>query len=138
MVKIIAPEETFPLRRSVLRKNMPNEPHEFNGDFDENTFHLGYFEENNLLGIVTLMSSGDIAQLRGMAVDENHQGKGIGRKLVLAAEEILTEKNVRKIWMNARETAVPFYEKLGYHTEGEIFMIKPIGFHYLMTKYFDL
>ena len=138
MVKIITPAETYSLRRSILRKNTPNESHEFNGDFDENTFHLGYFEENNLLGIVTLMMSGDIAQLRGMAVDENHQGKSIGRKLVLAAEEILTEKDIRKIWMNARETAVPFYEKLGYKTEGEIFMIKPIGFHYLMTKYFDL
>jgi ribosomal protein S18 acetylase RimI-like enzyme len=138
MVKIITPTETYSLRRSILRKNTPNESHEFNGDFDENTFHLGYFEENNLLGIVTLMMSGDVAQLRGMAVDENHQGKSIGRKLVLAAEEILTKKDTRKIWMNARETAVPFYEKLGYKTEGEIFMIKPIGFHYLMTKYFDL
>lgn len=138
MVKIITPAETYSLRRSILRKNTPNESHEFNGDFDVNTFHLGYFEENNLLGIVTLMMSGDIAQLRGMAVDENHQGKSIGRKLVLAAEEILTKKDIRKIWMNARETAVPFYEKLGYKTEGEIFMIKPIGFHYLMTKYFDL
>jgi hypothetical protein len=25
----------------------------------------------------------------------------------------------------------------GYKIEGEIFIIKPIGFHYLMTKYFD-
>jgi hypothetical protein len=39
--------------------------------------------------------------------------------------------------MNAREKAVPFYEKCGYKIEGEIFIIKPIGFHYLMAKYFD-
>lgn len=136
MIKTINPEEIFPLRRAVLRKNMPNEPHEFSGDFDESTFHLGYFEKNELIGIVTLMKNGNIAQLRGMAVDEKHQGKGIGKKLVLEAEKILLKNNISKIWMNAREKAVPFYEKLGYKIEGEIFIIKPIGFHYLMSKNF--
>lgn len=136
-VKIISPAETYPLRRAVLRKNMPNESHEFNGDFDGNTFHLGYFNDNQLLGIVTIMKNGEVAQIRGMAVDEHQQGKGIGRELMIMAEKMLTQENVHKIWMNARETAVPFYEKLGYAIEGEIFMIKPIGFHYLMTKYYD-
>lgn len=136
-VKIIAPEDTHPLRRAILRKNMPNESHEFHGDFDGNTFHLGYFNGNQLLGIVTIMKNGEVAQIRGMAVEQQQQGKGIGRELMLEAEKILTQENVHKIWMNARETAVPFYEKLGYSIEGEIFMIKPIGFHYLMTKYYD-
>lgn len=116
---------------------MPNESHEFHGDFDGNTFHLGYFNGNQLLGIVTIMKNGEVAQIRGMAVEQQQQGKGIGRELMLEAEKILTQENVHKIWMNARETAVPFYEKLGYSIEGEIFMIKPIGFHYLMTKYYD-
>ena len=136
MIKVIKPEGVFPLRRAVLRKNMPNEPHEFLGDFDENTFHLGYFEKNELIGIVTLMKNGNIAQLRGMAVADNHQGKGIGKKLVLEAEKILLNEKISKIWMNARENAVPFYEKLGYKIEGEVFIIKPIGFHYLMSKSF--
>lgn len=136
MIKIINPEETFPLRRAVLRKNMPNEPHEFSGDFDENTFHLGYFEKNELIGIVTLIKNGNIAQLRGMAIADHYQGKGIGKKLVLEAEKILQNKQISKIWMNARELAVPFYEKLGYKIEGEVFIIKPIGFHYLMSKTF--
>lgn len=136
MIKIINPEETFPLRRAVLRKNMPNEPHEFSGDFDENTFHLGYFEKNELIGIVTLIKNGNIAQLRGMAIADHYQGKGIGKKLVLEAEKILQNQQISKIWMNARELAVPFYEKLGYKIEGEVFIIKPIGFHYLMSKTF--
>lgn len=137
MIKIISPEETYPVRRAVLRKNFPNEPHQFKGDFDENTFHLGYFQENEIIGILTIMKNENVAQLRGMAVSEDFQGKGIGKLLIERAEEILQNDKISKIWMNAREKAVPFYERLGYKIEGEIFMIKPIGFHYLMAKYFD-
>lgn len=137
MIKIISPEETYPVRRAVLRKNFPNEPHQFKGDFDENTFHLGYFQENEIIGILTIMKNENVAQLRGMAVSEDFQGNGIGKLLIERAEEILQNDKISKIWMNAREKAVPFYERLGYKIEGEIFMIKPIGFHYLMAKYFD-
>jgi ribosomal protein S18 acetylase RimI-like enzyme len=72
-----------------------------------------------------------------MAVSERLQGLGVGKKLIAFAEDILEAEKTTKIWLNARETAVPFYEKCGYKIEGEIFIIKPIGFHYLMTKYFD-
>lgn len=137
MIKTISTEETYPLRRAVLRKEFPNETHQFNGDFDQDTFHLGYFHGNNLIGILTIMKKANVAQLRGMAVSEDFQGKGIGRMLIEKAEKIVTKDNISKIWMNAREKAVPFYEKLGYKIEGEIFIIKPIGFHYLMAKYFN-
>ena len=137
MIKLINATDTFPLRRAVLRKNLPNEPHEFNGDFDESTFHLGFYENDEIIGIVTILKSGKIAQLRGMAVADLHQGKGVGKQLVLEAEMILKKENFSRIWMNARENAVPFYEKLGYRIEGDLFVIKPIGFHYLMSKEFN-
>ena len=137
MIKLINATDTFPLRRAVLRKNLPNEPHEFNGDFDESTFHLGFYENDKIIGIVTILKNGKIAQLRGMAVADLHQGKGIGKQLVLEAEKILKKENFSRIWMNARENAVPFYEKLGYRIEGDLFVIKSIGFHYLMSKEFN-
>lgn len=137
MIKIILTEQTYPIRRAVLRKEFPDEPHQFNGDLDPHTFHLGYFEKDDIKGVVTIMKNGSVAQLRGMAVCEDCQGKGIGKMLIEEAEEILQKDKISKIWMNAREKAVPFYEKCGYKIEGEIFIIKPIGFHYLMAKYFD-
>lgn len=137
MIKLISAEETYPVRKAVLRKEFPDEPHQFSGDLDPDTFHLGYFEENEMKGIVTIMKNGSVAQLRGMAVSEDCQGKGFGKMLIQKAEDILLKDKISKIWMNAREKAVPFYEKCGYKIEGEIFIIKPIGFHYLMAKYFD-
>ena len=137
MIKIVDTKKVFPLRRAVLRKNMPNESHEFSGDYDGNTFHLGYYENDEIIGIVSIIKIGKIAPLRGMAVAEAQQGKGIGKQLVLEAEIILKQENFSRIWMNARENAVPFYEKLGYKIEGELFVINPIGFHYLMSKEFN-
>lgn len=134
MIIPISPEQTYPLRRAVLRKNMPNEPHEFKGDFDDSAFHLGYFSNHEIVGVVTVLIVDNAAQIRGMAVDENFQGKGIGAQLVREAEILIEQKQVSRIWMNARATAVSFYEKLGYSILGECFEIEPIGPHYVMQK----
>ena len=72
-----------------------------------------------------------------MAVSEDCQGKGIGKMLIEEAEEILQKDKISKIWMNAREKAVPFYEKkCGYKIEGEIFIIKTIRFSLFDGKIF--
>lgn len=73
------------------------------------------------------------AKLRQMAVSEKLQGKGIGAKLIAAAEETLIQKTITSIELNARATAVSFYEKLGYQTVGETFMEVGIP-HLLMQK----
>ncbi len=44
--------------------------------------------EDRIVGIITVLKNGEIAQIRGMAVSEDYQGKGIGKKLVEKAEEI--------------------------------------------------
>ena len=46
MIKLILAQETYSIRKEVLRKEFPDEPHQFKGDLDQGTFHLGYFYEN--------------------------------------------------------------------------------------------
>ena len=58
-----------------------------------------------------------------MAVLKVFQGKGFGAKLVKEAENHCVNLNADLIWFNARENAVPFYEKCGYKIEGEIFIM---------------
>jgi hypothetical protein len=50
----------------------------------------------------------------------------------------MNEWLVELLWFNARETAVPFYEKLGCTKKGASFEIPEIGLHFLMYKYFDI
>lgn len=73
-------------------------------------------------------------QIRGMAVLESHQKKGIGESLVKHCEIYCNKQQANLIWFNARTAAVGFCEKLGYIKVGEAFEIKDVGEHYLMTK----
>lgn len=138
-VKKISAKETFPIRLEVLRKNIPL-PYEFNGDFDEDTFHLGAFKNNKLIAVSSFMKAkndqfeGLQYQLRGMATLEEFQGLGAGRIMMEAAFDIMKSLKIDSLWCNARLAAVPFYEKLGMKTIGELFDIKYVGMHYVMFK----
>lgn len=140
MVQQISTEDTIAVRHPVLRKGRPRQDCYFSGDDDAGTFHLGVFDENKLVGVATFLENnysgltGKQIQLRGMAILENYQGKGLGAQLLIKAEELILEKNIHIIWCNARIVAVPFYEKLGFHKISEPFDIAPIGIHFVMKK----
>lgn len=138
-IKYIIPEETYEIRKKILRKNM-DLPAQFHGDFAKESFHLGLFEEGKLTSIASLVRSdnqnleGLQYQLRGMATLEEFQGKGYGKSLVLEAEKILKERKIAFIWCNARVSAVHFYYKQGFKSIGQEFDIPQIGGHYVMFK----
>jgi ribosomal protein S18 acetylase RimI-like enzyme len=138
-IKYIIPEETYQIRKKILRKNM-NLPVEFHGDFDKETFHLGLFEDNKLVSIASFVKAikenfkGSQFQLRGMATLAEYQGNGFGKLLILEAEKILKEKNILILWCNARVSAVHFYYKQGFQSIGQEFDIPQIGGHYVMFK----
>ena len=61
-------------------------------------------------------------QLRGMAVDEGLQGTGVGRVLLTAAVDRLRAQGADVLWANARDTALGFYQRLGWRVEGDGFL----------------
>jgi len=139
-IKKITAKETYPIRLEVLRKNIPL-PYEFNGDFEENTFHLGAFKNTKLVAVSSFMKAsnpnfkGTQYQLRGMATLNEYQGLGLGKLMLEEAFSILKTFKTDCLWCNARVIAVKFYEKLGLQTFGEKFEIKYVGGHYVMFKY---
>ena len=141
-IKKISAKETYPIRLAVLRKNIPL-PHEFNGDFDEETFHLGAFENNKLIAVSSYMKAsnanfkGTQYQLRGMATLSEYQGIGVGKLMIKEAFSILATLKINCLWCNARVSAINFYEKQGLQTFGEIFDVNHIGNHYVMFKYLN-
>lgn len=135
----ISTSETYPVRKEVLRKNIPL-PYKFQDDFDENTFHLGAFKNNKLIAVSSYMKvknnnfKGEQYQLRGMATLNEYQGKGAGKLMIEKAITLLNELNIDCLWCNARIAAVKFYENVGFVTFGEKFEIKFVGPHYVMFK----
>ena len=141
LIKEIPALETFSVRHPVLRPGKNIETCHFDGDNLESTRHFGLFIDDELAGVASLFKSNsdlfqekEQFQLRGMAVLEKFQKKGIGESLVKYAEENAKSRSGKLIWFNAREVAVRFYEKMGYQIIGEPFDIGDIGKHFVMYK----
>jgi len=80
------------------------------------------------------MNSASIAQLRFMAVTENKQGTGIGKKLISFAEEKARQKGATTVILQSREIALEFYKKCGYGIKEKSFLMWNEIQHYLMEK----
>lgn len=140
-IKPVDVQSILSIRHQVLRQGKPISSCHFDGDNLKTTYHIAAYIQNEIVGCVSLMSKthskiqfSKTYQLRGMAVLENHQGKKIGRQLLLASEACLKPKNISAIWCNVRIKAVTFYKKYGYIEIGKPFEIPEVGEHILMFK----
>lgn len=129
-------DEAIRLRYQILRKplNMEFDPDDIATEY--NSYHIGCYQAASaeLAGVLTLkpISNTEI-KMRQVAVLEEYQNSGIGSYLVKESELFAANKNFKKIVLHARDTAVPFYRKLGYQSEGPSFQEVGID-HYYMYK----
>ncbi|GAB4138531.1 GNAT family N-acetyltransferase [Thermopirellula anaerolimosa] len=110
------------LRKKVLRDPLGLEFTQEELRTDARSIHLGCFQDDRLLGCLVLTpgAGGDV-RMRQVAVLPELQGRGIGTALVTTAEALAREKGFRRMVLHARQSAVPFYQRLGYRTVGEPF-----------------
>ena len=97
--------------------------------------HFGcYNEQAQLLGCCVLVDEGKgNLKMRQVAVDTPFQKSGVGKLLVEATEKYGQLNNFKKIVLNARKSAVPFYTKLAYKKNGKEF--EEVGIpHFKMEK----
>lgn len=141
IIKEISFQETFSVRHLILREGKPIETCYFVGDDFPDTKHFGLFVNEKIMGVISIYKNKNTIfkfpnqyQIRGMAVLKEFQGKGYGKLLVQYCENYLNNSNSPLIWFNARETALPFYEKIGYTKTGFPFEISDVGVHFLMFK----
>ena len=122
------------LRYQILRKPLGLEftPDELEKEKED--ILIGCFEDDKLEGCCLLTKTANgVVRLRQMAVTSGLQGKGLGRVLMMFAENIARDRGFRKITMHARKNALGFYEKLGYEVVGEEFLEVTIP-HFEMQK----
>lgn len=128
-------DEAVRLRTDVLRKplGLVFTPEQLAGEYDQR--HLGAYDaQGRLLGCLSLVPvDGQTWKMRQVAVAEAVQGSGVGKRLVGHSEALARSEGIRLITLHARETAVPFYQKLDYRVVGERF--EEVGIpHYKMEK----
>jgi predicted GNAT family N-acyltransferase len=127
-------QQMIKLRNEILRKplGLSFSPEELAREKED--ILIGAFDEDEMLACCMLTrADNNSLRLRQMAVQNNLQGKGIGASMMNFAELIARDKGYKKLTMHARETAVGFYEKLGYKVAGDRFTEVTIP-HFVMEK----
>lgn len=140
IVQVPAPD-VLPLRQAILRPGRPPEDAVFPRDDDPETVHFGAFVDEELVGVATLLHESPPGRtdpsawrLRGMAVAERLQRRGIGSALLQSCLELVRQRGGRTVWFNARTGAAPFYRKHGFETVGAEFEIPGVGTHVVMRR----
>lgn len=126
---------TVALRDEVLRKplNLQFAAQQLAEEWQD--IHFVCFDRSDaILACMIFTPKGkDLVKMRQVAVLPELQGKGIGSRFVKASELFAGRLGFKKIELNARKSAVPFYEKLGYEKVGAQFTEVGIP-HFKMEK----
>jgi len=135
-LKYLSPDyiSSLELRDKVLRKPLGLCLFDENLENEKNDVHIGAFINNHIVGILILTRQNAMEiKMRQVAVDEVFRNKKTGSKLVFYAEEYSTNNGYLTMILNARKTAVGFYEKMGYEKISDEFLELNIP-HYKMSK----
>ena len=138
-IREIAASDTYSLRHAILRPTEPLSACHY--PLDGSSIHLGAFRDGKLLGVATAHAElkSDFPyrkqyRLRGMAVLSEVQGQGVGKEILVELLASLAAMEIPFLWCNAREIAIPFYERLGFQILGDFFDIPNIGRHKVMFR----
>ena len=124
MIKILESKEElnlgFALRIKVFVKEqkVPVELELDEKDHSKNTVHIGYFDDDKLIGVARLIDlDKDIIHIGRVAIDREYRGRGIGHELIIGCENIAKQilKKEIIIELSAQIQAEKFYESLGYN-----------------------
>jgi len=127
-------KQMIDLRNEMLRKPLGLSFSQEDLDKEKDDVLMGAFDDDKLLGCCLLTKVDNTkVRLRQMAVPNNLQGKGIGRALMVFAENIARDLGYKTLLMHARKTASGFYQKLGYNISSGEFEEVTIP-HYVMEK----
>ncbi|GAA3634891.1 GNAT family N-acetyltransferase [Flavivirga jejuensis] len=106
------------LRVKLFFKNMENSHDLIHDDLESKGIHLVCLNEKEVVGTGRLNIKNNTSIISQMAIKKAFQKKGIGLKILKELIALSKENKVSRIELNARETALPFYEKLNFKALG--------------------
>ncbi len=135
------------LRRRVLRNDDPAIYRPDPRDDEATSLHYGGFLGPRLVVSASFFPSAppmntslNTVQLRYMATDFDVQGRGYGARVLAFAEDDLRVLGVEQLWANGRDTALGFYESVGWlrvegseHLSAETMLPHTVIFKRLIT-----
>ena len=128
-------DKYYLLRYQVLRAPWGKEKGSEKDQFEDDSIHRIALLKNKVIAVGRLhLINISVAQIRYMAVNKEYEGRGLGSRLLVALEDVAREKNIKTIILDARETAVSFYEKHSYQLQKKSHLLFNEIQHYKMQK----
>ena len=121
---------TWKIRHNVLYSGLDFERAVLANDDDG--IHLGLFDENKLISVVSLFRTANSMQFRKFATLSEYQHKGYGSEILQYLMEYSKNEGCDHIWCNARKSASGFYSKFGFIETGE--KSSANGFEYVIME----
>jgi GNAT superfamily N-acetyltransferase len=121
-IRTIAAEQTWPLRHQVM---WPGETLDFMKLPDDLLgTHWGVWENDTLVSVVSCFLEGEEMQFRKLATLPAYQGRGYASQLLQQVFSWAKERQVKRIWCNARAEKIEFYQRLGMKATAQRFVRK--------------
>lgn len=145
-IQRINPTRAHDLRRRVLRDGRADAVVVQDHDDDPSSWHLGAFVDGQLLGVLSVdpdvptpyRPGRRAAQFRAVAVDSTGQRQGIGRALMAEVLAEARRRGMEVLWAKGRDSAWPFYQRLGFESVGEPFRTRATGLpHHIIVLDLD-
>jgi GNAT superfamily N-acetyltransferase len=128
-------EKYYQARWCVLRRPWHQPKGSEQDELEDEAVHFMALDQKRVVGVARAHFSGpSVAQFRYMGVDSRFRHHGIATRLLRALEREAKKRGAKIAWFNAREPAVPFYEKCGYHIFDMSYMLFGCIPHWKMFK----
>ncbi|VDB99425.1 unnamed protein product [Peniophora sp. CBMAI 1063] len=138
-IRPVSADDTIHIRHTILWPNVPKDSNIIRLAEDDNGLHFGAFlsdADSEPIAVISLfhedlpLDSGEGASHKGktwrvrkFACLSEHQGKGVGSKLLaFAIQHARDNLGAECIWCDARLTAAGWYTRRGLTTFGDLFL----------------
>jgi thioesterase domain-containing protein len=129
-------EQYYFLRWKILREPWQQPLGSEQDELEMLAIHRAIFnDKGEILAVARLHCSEQFkGQIRYMAVAEHTRDQGLGLKLLTELERVAQQLGLKKITLQAREQALPFYQKLSYELLAASHLLYGEIQHYAMEK----
>lgn len=84
--------------------------------------HVAILRDEVAVGTARLRLVNGVAKIERVAVDGSLRGFGLGRRVMEAIEDLARHREQPVALLAAQLPVLPFYSKLGYTAEGDVFL----------------
>lgn len=99
-------------------------------EFEESSLHLVMYVENEPIATARIYElPNDTYKVQRVAVLKEYRTSGIGTTLMKEIEQKASMRKAVKLTLGSQNSAIPFYEKLGYEVSSSEFMDAGIPHH---------